>query len=433
VHVLLLGGSPDDRRRLAQTYVSATHAAVHLDSRTLPFVRVGEVALPPPPRALLVHDIDRAFPDHQTGGTRLVLTQSTYLLQKWIDRAEPGDRLIATADRAALEQGAPEALHGRGPWGAFEIVELKDFNTKDTNDTKERAGTPDHSSVSLVSSGLKNDLLASAYASSSPDERLRLCREAVALAPESAVAWLALASARRERRDLASRDALERAAALAPDWEAVPYEAGKLWLALDDMARARDAFARAGSLMPAFSAAFSNLGATLGELDEPERALAAFEQALVHDPRGVQILNNIGVVNRELGRLDASEQALRQVVEIAPAFVFGHYNLGHTLFLNGRYPQALAAYEEGRRRDPEQSRRQGCRLAVMRLANGDLAGAERDLWRYAGAAPADEREDLLLEAYESVQALIAHDPARAADAAHAAFLDRLGWQIAKSE
>ena len=157
------------------------------------------------------------------------------------------------------------------------------------------------------------------------------------------------------------------------------YESGKLWLALDDMPRARDGFARAATLMPSFSAAFSNLGATLGELGETGPALAAFEQAQAHDPDSYTVLNNIGVVSRELGRLDRSEAALRRVVELSPGFVFGHYNLGHTLFLAGRYADALRAYEEGQRLDPEKNRRQGCRLAIVRLANGDIAGAERDL------------------------------------------------------
>jgi tetratricopeptide (TPR) repeat protein len=198
----------------------------------------------------------------------------------------------------------------------------------------------------------------------------------------------------------------------------------------DDLPRARDAFQRAADLMPTFSAAFSNLGATLGELGEPAAALAAFRQALAHDPQSFTILNNIGVVCRELGRLADSEEAFRRVAAIDPGFVFGHYNLGHTLFLAGRYPDALGAYEEGQRRDPQQNRRQGCRLAVVRLANGDADGAERDLWRAAGAAAPDEREDLLLEAYEIVQALMTQHPALAA---HRAFLDRIGAELAKSE
>jgi Flp pilus assembly protein TadD len=88
--------------------------------------------------------------------------------------------------------------------------------------------------------------LATAYQVSDAVERVRVCREAVERAPNDAVAHLALASALRENRDLAARNSLERAAALAPEWEAVHYEAGKLWLVLDDMEAAASAFARAG-------------------------------------------------------------------------------------------------------------------------------------------------------------------------------------------
>jgi cytochrome c-type biogenesis protein CcmH/NrfG len=122
--------------------------------------------------------------------------------------------------------------------------------------------------------------------------------------------------------------------------------------------------------------------------------------------------------------------AFRRVIALDPGFVFGHYNLGHTLFLAGRYGEALAAYEDGQRRDPQRNRRQACRLAVMRFANGDAAGAERDLWRALADAPPDEREDLLLETYEIAQALLTRHPALEPQRP---FLDRLGAEIAKSE
>jgi tetratricopeptide (TPR) repeat protein len=437
-HLLILGGSRDDRRRAASSRIPETHTVFIVDTATLPFTRPRDVELPPSPRVLLLHDLERAFPNAQAGGVRLVLTQSTYLVQKWIDRLAPGDRIVATADRDALERDAPEALQARGPWRAFETVHVSDsspFNTKDTRDTKERKHN--HSSVSFASSVLDRrvcQLLARAYALGDAGERVRLCREAVTLAPESPVAHVALASACREAQDAsAARDALDRAAALAPDWEAVHYESGKLWLAHDDMPRARGGFERAAALMPSFSAAFSNLGATLGELGETALALDAFEQAQAHDPDSYTVLNNVGVVSRELGRLDRSEAALRRVVELAPGFVFGHYNLGHTLFLAGRYADALRAYEEGQRLDLEKNRRQGCRLAIMRLANGDIAGAERDLRRILDAAEAGERDDLLLEAYEIAHALKDLQPGLAADPAYGDFLRRLGSQIVKSE
>lgn len=418
MHLLLVGGAPDDRRGAARSHLPPTHTPFTLDAATLPFVRASDVALPAPPRCLVVHDIARAFPDAQAGGTRLILTQSTYLMQTWVDRLDDDDWIIVTGDRAALERCAPEALQPRGPWQCFGLR-----NTEDTKDTK--------AEQTFVLNQPVSTLLARAFAASDPGERLRLCREAVSLEPEAPVAWLALASACRETRDgTAAREALDRASALAPDWEAVAYERGKLCLVHDDLAGARDAFQRAADLMPSFSAAFSNLGATLGELGEPAGALKAFRQALAHDPNSFTILNNIGASCRELGHLDDSEAALRRAIAINPAFVFGHYNLGHTLFLAGRYADALAAYEEGQRRDPQQNRRQGCRLALMRFANGDAAGAARDLWRCVEAAPPDEREDLLLEAYEIGHALITQRPELVP---HRPFLDRIGAEIAKSE
>ena len=256
--------------------------------------------------------------------------------------------------------------------------------------------------------------MIAAFRTSDPEERLARCRRAADGAPADPVAQLALGSAYMEVQDLdASREAIERAIVLAPDWEAAHYEHGKLFLRLDDMARASRAFGEAGRLMPSFSAAFSNLGATLGELDRPDEALRAFEQALAHDPNGYTILNNIGVVSRELGRLPASEAALRKVVSIAPDFMFGHYNLGHTLFLQGRYQAALAAYVEGQRRDPEKNVRQACRLAVVRLAAGDAEGAVRDLQRHAQRLPADQKREVLAEAQEILWALLTDQPALA--------------------
>jgi tetratricopeptide (TPR) repeat protein len=346
---------------------------------------------------LRIDDLERAFAFDRASNLRVILTQSTYLLQKWLDVLSESDRIVATADRDELMHNAPEAFSGRGPWRFFEIVELS--TAEDAEDAE-------------VFNTLRFQRLDSSASSVS-----------------SAVERLTLASACRERNDAqGALRALEEAAEFAPDWEAVHYESGKFWLASDDLERARDAFQHAADLMPTFSAAFSNLGATLGELDQPEAAIAAFSQALLHDPESFTILNNIGVVNREIGRLDESERALMRVTAIAPAFVFGHYNLGHTRFLRGDYAGALRAYEEGQRRDPEKNRRQACRLALVRFASGDLDGAERDLWRFADQAPQEEREDLLLEAYEIAQALIRTHPSLTS---MQRFIDRITAELSK--
>ena len=118
MHLLILGGSPDDRIRAARANIPASHTPFALDARRAAVPARRRDRDPARARVILIDDIDLAFPDAQTGGTRLVLTQSTYLLQKWIDRLDEGDRIVATADRAALERCAPEAFQGRGPVAA---------------------------------------------------------------------------------------------------------------------------------------------------------------------------------------------------------------------------------------------------------------------------------------------------------------------------
>lgn len=420
---LIVGGSRDARVAAAADLLEREApgaARVRLAADALPFVRQPLSPSPAARRAVVLHDAERAFPDRQGGGPRLVLTQSSYSMQALLDALGADDLLVATADRDALAHEAPEALAGRGPWAEFELVDLAQGGAGRASGDAVREARHEGGTAAL---------LARAYRSPSAAERLRLCEEAAEETPGSEVAWLALAGARREGQDAAgARRALDRALAIAPDWAAAHYEDGKLWLAAEDLERAAGAFARASACMPSFSAAAGNLGATLGELDRPEEALAAFTRALAHDPRNFTILNNIGVVTRELGRLDDSSEACRRVIALAPDFVFGYYNLGHTRFLAGAYDEALAAYEEGQRRDPEKNRRQGCRLAVVRFASGDVAGAERDLRRFAGAAPRDEREDLLLEAYEAAAALLERHPERAADRV---FLERIAADITR--
>ena len=416
---------------------------VAIEGSTLPFLRPDRALLQTSaPRLLRIDEIGLAFPNEQRSGTRLILTQSTYTLQTWLDVIGEDDMIIATADRAALERGAAEAFSHRGPWGAFRIVDVDLEVFADPTDVISLApgAHPRRELTPMPPLGFAwprvgmaagapcpLHLLAAAFRQGSAGERLRLCREAVALAPDAPEAVLALASALRETQDLeGAHQALDRSIALAHDWAAAHYENGKFWLGCEDLSRARDGFRRASELMPNFSAACSNLGATLGELGEPEAALAAFEQALGSDPENPTLLNNVGVVNRELGRLDRSEAALRRVNVLAPGFVFGHYNLGHTLFLSGRFQEALEAYLEGQRRDPDRNLRQRCRLAMVRFAAGDLEGADRDLWRAADAAPREEREDLLLEAYEMARAVAGGPPA---PGPRQTFLDRLAAAI----
>jgi tetratricopeptide (TPR) repeat protein len=252
--------------------------------------------------------------------------------------------------------------------------------------------------------------LVAAFRVEDPGERLALCVRALDEG-RSPGALVATASVCMEVNDLesAARD-LDDAVAQAPDWAAAHFERGKLWLRLDDMERASESFRAAAHRLPGFASAWSNLGATLGELDQPENALDAFTRALACDPTSEQTHNNIGVVRRELGQLVESEAAFRRVIELAPDLAFGYYNLGHTLFLQGRYQAALGAYAGGQKRDSARNPVQATRLAMCRLATGDSRGAIEELQRATSGLPPDYRRQLLADTQSIAWALLTHRP-----------------------
>ena len=316
--------------------------------------------LPEGPVVVRVRAVDDAYVNAQSGGTQLVTTQRHYLDAEW---------------SAALDRHGDATLNvesGQGP----PITHP----------------------------------LALAFRAHDPAARLARCVDALK-AGRTPPALVATASACMEVSDLdaAARD-LDEAIGHAPDWAAAHYERGKLWLRADDMEKASDSFRRATELLPAFAPAWSNLGGTLGELDRPQDALTAFERALAIEPANPQALNNVGVVRRELGRLAESEAAFRHVIQLLPAMAFGHYNLGHTLFLQGRFQAALSAYCEGQARDPERNPVQATRLALCRIATGDASGALRDLQHATAGLPRDYRRQLLGDTSAILWALVTQHP-----------------------
>lgn len=376
---LFVGGSRDARAAAVRASLAPppngaslreVHAAAHW-----PFLRHIMPPIGPPvlggPATLWLRDLHLAFPLQQTPGIRLVLVQSTYQLQRVLDAlaTNPSYTIVADAD----DRIRSEMSGRRGPWARIEVVDLGDSGTA-------RSEGPGYETPDAFTDA--------------------------ASSPPALLLHRATASLMRQNGEEAI-ELLEEALRLDPTWEATHFELGKLWLRAEDTERAAAAFTEAGRLMPTFAAAFSNLGAALGELDRSAEALSALEQALRHDPYGFPILNNIGAVNRELGELQEAETSFRRVIELAPSFVFGYYNLGHTLFLVGRFADARAAYEEGYSRDRQKNPRQGCRLAVARAAAGDSAGAIEQLARVSAAVPEEVMRELAAEAERTLAAVSA--------------------------
>lgn len=373
-----------------------------LPARAWPFVRWTTPHLAASARLTLrVPDLHHAFPSGQTSGTRLVLTQATYQLQRWLDWLDAHPLVAVVAD-CPDPSGAlrAEASAGRGPWSRIQV----------------EAGVFLHEREADGPAWF--DGLAAAFEQTDPGVRAAAAAAAAQTDHGNAAVRLALASACMEQRDFdGALGALSSALDLAPDWEAVHFEHGKLWLRADDTQRAAAAFAEALRLMPSFAVAASNLGAALAESGRPAESVPVLEQALRFDARGHTILNNLGAAYRELGRLTDAEAAFRQVIALADAFVFGHYNLAHTLFLQGRFAESRDAYQEGARRDPQRNLRQACRGEVARAAAGDGPGAVQGLRALSSMRPDGLGVEILEELGATLDALAGLPQASAADVA----------------
>ena len=386
-----MGGSRAVRAAAARRIAGDSAIETSPLPRSWPFVR--QIAPAALPSSLLIPDLHDAFPAGQTPGTRLVLTQSTYQLQRWLDALHhhPHVSVVAHASRAALERGAPEAFSARGPWHRIEVEQL-DGDEDDRDD--------------LGDDGIA--ALRTAFAQT-PTVRLAAFEAAsAAVAHGDPALLLAVASVHMELGELQpAQDALERAMTLAPDWEAVHFEYGKLWLRADDLERAAERFGEAVRLMPSFVSALSNLGAALAETDRQTAAIDALEAALHYDPTGYQILNNLGVIYREQGRLAEAEAAARRVMALAPPFVFGAYNLAHALFLQGRFAEARDAYAEAHARDAQKNPIQAGRLAMSRAAAGEVERGIDEMRLLLATVPKEVRIAIAEEADAILDALLA--------------------------
>lgn len=178
----------------------------------------------------------------------------------------------------------------------------------------------------------------------------------------------------------------------------------------DDMESAREGLLRVTALRPDWFKGWLNYGAVCGELGRFDDAVQALETARRLDPSSREAVSNLGVLNREAGRLDASESLLKEAISMAPDVAFGHYNLGHTLFLAGRFQDAVAAYRTGLRLDPAKTPNQRARLSWALLATGDVRAARRELKSALPRIAPEEQTAITEEAFEVLDAIAALKP-----------------------
>jgi len=170
-------------------------------------------------------------------------------------------------------------------------------------------------------------------------EQFRIC---AAIAPTNAAVWSNVAFALRTlgRTDEAA-EAVAKAVALDPS---IADAWNVYGLVEQDRRRfddARSHFQRAVALNSRFALAWMNLGNSEHALGNIAAAKDAFVKALAIDARLPEVYYNLGLLHQNAtGNLEQAIANYRQAVALAPSYALAHHNLGHVLFLTGRFDEA---------------------------------------------------------------------------------------------
>lgn len=203
-------------------------------------------------------------------------------------------------------------------------------------------------------------------------------QRAAALHPEWADVHLRLGAVYYDAReyDLA-RQELERGVQLAPD-EAVGWgQLGKLDLTTGRLEEAETALGRAAALRPERASYPAMLGEAYRlrcDAESARKAEAAFRQALTLDPRNAEAYHRLGLLYQREDRLGDAAVALGAATRFAPSEPEPYYALAQVERRLGRTQAADRALATFRRLDRQRAG-SGSREPA---ADGDAAGLARD-------------------------------------------------------
>ena len=380
---LFLSGDGEAARVAAAGAVSGNGAVVSpaLPMEDLPLGLHRLEALPDLAETVLLSDFHRAFPCRAAIRRRGRLEETppvptiatpAYVLARLSQLGAGARRLVASAREGEIVRRAADLLAGKGAACQFEVA-------REPVPPASPAAVSGPGESELEGAGSTGELRRIALHAPAGGVRARAAAAATEAEPEESMGHLLAGCAANERRQPAEaaaafQRAIDRDASLA----AAHFELGKTMIVLDDLEAALESFRRTTETLPEFAPGWANAGAALGELERPEEALGKLERAADLDPLSHSLASNLGVTLRDLGRLAEAERAFRCALELAPDFVFGHYNLANAVYLQGRHREAVGLFEKAEAMDPSGSDRQRLLLAVARLAAGDVEDALRD-------------------------------------------------------
>jgi tetratricopeptide (TPR) repeat protein len=113
---------------------------------------------------------------------------------------------------------------------------------------------------------------------------------------------------------------------------------------------ARQRFHAALNASPDFDVAINNLGRVYAEMGKMQRALYFFYRATYVNPNNIRALSNIAVAYQRVNKLDALEEIAGVIIQRFPEAPEGFFRLGMCREAQGRFPEAVSAWEESLKR-----------------------------------------------------------------------------------
>ena len=229
--------------------------------------------------------------------------------------AEQYDRTLTTENVFAIQAEIAERIAGA----------METALTPEQKADLAEAPTDNLEALDLYYQGVDAYRGRGAIVASDSRNAVHFLERATELDPDFAAAWAALAQARAwlirtgiVTDTTATRAALDRAAALAPDArETVLAEGVYLYYAHADFSGAADRFSALLRRQPDDAEALDWQGLVLRRLGRWDEALGSMERARNADPRNSGIVSNLGVTLLHLRRYDEAERYLDEALVLS--------------------------------------------------------------------------------------------------------------------
>ena len=184
-----------------------------------------------------------------------------------------------------------------------------------------------------------------------------MLRETLAIDPEYAPAWQALAHNFANETSIGmlsskegfarAREAAEKALASDPGYAAAHAQLGFIAMYADnDLTSAAQELQRAMALDPTDLDVLRVTAILLGDLGRLDEEVAVAHAIVQRDPVNLSALNNLGAAQLFAGRLDAALATYRTLLRMSPGWNPAYFQTGKALLLKGDATGALAEFEQ---------------------------------------------------------------------------------------